>query len=186
MSPWALVLRSARPKLEDKMPGAATDERRRRWRAHIDLQAGRTRVHPVDDDPRPTPATSALLDAVRRPPRAHPGHLDPDPTAAPLQPWARTMEPAAQPQDAERRGQPDVRIPAAPSATTSVDLEPVIVRLREMLGLRPEEPPIAPLHLGETLASLRLNPAGAFVEEPPVDETFAPASDVNPAGSFAS
>lgn len=183
------------------------DERRRRWRANIDLGAGRTQVRPIDEDPRPDSASSQLLDALRRPARQEPSHheapvqqSDGAAPALPLNPWEHRSDPnVAQPQDADRRGGLDVRVPAA-EAKTSPPADPdrgmtvtlgalenavnvicervtrgVLVRVRQMFGLPPEEPAI-PVLYGEQRYTV-LNPAGAFV-------TVDPETEYQTAGSF--
>jgi hypothetical protein len=171
---------------------------RRRWRADIDLAAGRTRVRPIDERGRPDPASSNLLDAMKRTPRTEPSHHD---TAPPLNPWQHQGGGVgAQPQDSDCRAGLDVRVPASISpsdeqesavAITPTALEHavtticsrvtegVLVRVRDMLGFPPEEPG-APAASQEQPYIL-LNPAGAFVTAPPETEYNVAGAFVDPA-----
>lgn len=169
----------------------AHDERQRRWRARIDVASGRTQIDPVDKDPRMSPASSRLLEALNRSDHSRPEHHDTDPPpeesepvppALPLNPWRNRGEPGlAQPQDADRRGYPTV---AAPLPAVEPPLSPprpeigfgilcehaaelVLGKLRPILGLPPSDPGAIPSqHEG---AYTVLNPAGAFVTVNPDD-----------------
>jgi len=172
----------------------AQDERRHRWRAQIDISAGKSRVLPVHTDPRMDAAASRLLDTLRRPSHATPPpHRDNDPPRAvtPLSPWRTKEGHLAGGSDHVTSGltHPEASPPSPRLAPAQMDeicdriTSTLFGRFCDVLGLPPNDPEIPPLSR-EQGKYAAMNPAGSFVTVNP-EESHKVADIPNPAGSFA-
>lgn len=164
-----------------------TDERSRRWSASINLTTGRATLREV----RRRPLPQNVVDTTPVLPDDEPAQVEDepaDPDHRPLSPWTRPAVTGPQPQDADRRGLPSWNTrpsrPVRPETANPVAAAPdpldaitdaAVERVRKIMGLAPEQLPVAPLDEDENAAVSGLHCAGAFMTPP------APAS---PAGAF--